>query len=300
MTEQALTVINFEEYAMTVDKVVGQINLIQRVMEKTMKDGEHYGKIPGCGDKPSLLKPGAEKISTTFRLAPEYKITKTELSNGHREYEIVCTLIHIPTGQMIGQGVGSCSTMEAKYRFRKAEQKCPKCGQETIIKGKQEYGGGWLCFAKKGGCGAKFKDGDPEIENQGMDRVEHDNPADYYNTVLKMAKKRAHVDAVLTATAASDIFTQDIEDMPTEIINVTPTPEKKKTTEKKEGKKTVTELEKKLAKLAVLIRNKWKGNDINTAWIELCKNGELTESDAQDLVDNWDWVAEDFDKKLKG
>jgi hypothetical protein len=51
------------------------------------------------------------------------------------------------------------------------------------------------------------------------DKVEHDNPADYYNTVLKMAKKRAHVDAVLTATAASDIFTQDVEDMP-EVINV--------------------------------------------------------------------------------
>jgi hypothetical protein len=31
---------------------------------------------------------------------------------------------------------------------------------------------------------------------------------------MKMAKKRAHVDAILTATAASDIFTQDVEDMP--------------------------------------------------------------------------------------
>ena len=29
-----------------------------------------------------------------------------------------------------------------------------------------------------------------------------------------MAKKRAHVDAALTATAASDCFNQDIEDMP--------------------------------------------------------------------------------------
>jgi hypothetical protein len=28
-----------------------------------------------------------------------------------------------------------------------------------------------------------------------------------------MAKKRAHIDAVLTCTAASDIFTQDIEDI---------------------------------------------------------------------------------------
>ena len=39
------------------------------------------------------------------------------------------------------------------------------------------------------------------------------SPADYYNNVLKMAKKRAFVDAVLTATAASDIFAQDLEDM---------------------------------------------------------------------------------------
>ena len=34
-----------------------------------------------------------------------------------------------------------------------------------------------------------------------------------------MAKKRALVDAVLTVTAASDIFTQDIEDIPEEILN---------------------------------------------------------------------------------
>ncbi len=44
-------------------------------------------------------------------------------------------------------------------------------------------------------------------------KLENDNPADDYNTVLKMAKKRALVDAVLTATAASDIFTQDLEDI---------------------------------------------------------------------------------------
>lgn len=33
------------------------------------------------------------------------------------------------------------------------------------------------------------------------------------NTILKMAKKRALIDAVLSATRSSDIFTQDIEDM---------------------------------------------------------------------------------------
>ncbi|MDR2611524.1 MAG: hypothetical protein LBG06_01310 [Deltaproteobacteria bacterium] len=37
-------------------------------------------------------------------------------------------------------------------------------------------------------------------------------PADVYNTCLKMAKKRALVDAVLTGTSCSDLFGQDMED----------------------------------------------------------------------------------------
>ena len=239
MDDKALTVVNFEDYAMTADKIQRQVNLIQEVMQKVMKEKEHYGTIPGCGPKPTLLKPGAEKLSSTFRLAPFYDIRKTDLANGHREYEITCTLKLISTDYAAGQGVGSCSTIEGKFRFRNTEKKCPECDKEAIIKGKAEYGGGWLCFKKKGGCGTKWQDGEPVIEDQADGKVEHDNPADYYNTVLKMAKKRAHVDAVLTATAASDIFTQDIEDMP-EVIDVTPKeekPEPKKKPKKKAAAK---------------------------------------------------------------
>lgn len=210
------------EYAMSVEGVMAQVNAIQELTRRAMREGEHYGIIPGTSRKdkdgkekakPSLLKPGAEKLSMMFRLSPTYQIEPILYATGHLEYRIICTLTSIRTGEVWGQGVGSCSTMETKYRFRKAEQVCPKCGQATIIKGKQEYGGGWLCYQKKGGCGAKFLDGDVTIENQNMGRIEHDNPADYYNTVLKMAKKRAQVDAILTVTAASDLFTQDLEDM---------------------------------------------------------------------------------------
>jgi ssDNA-binding Zn-finger/Zn-ribbon topoisomerase 1 len=197
--------------AVSPEAMVAQVHLIQEVMGKVMKDGEHYGIIPGT-NKPSLLKPGAEKLSMTFRLRPEFRIDRSDMERSHREYEIVCTL-YDPSGASQGQGVGSCTTMESRYRWRKAEQACPECGKPTIIRGKKEYGGGWLCFAKKGGCGAKFPDGDPQIENQNMGRVENEDIADVYNTVLKMAKKRAFVDAILTATAASDIFTQDTEDM---------------------------------------------------------------------------------------
>jgi hypothetical protein len=81
-----------------------------------------------------------------------------------------------------------------------------------VIKGKEEYGGGWLCWKSKGGCGAKWPDGAPEIEGQQVGDVENPDPYDLENTLVKMAKKRAHIDAALTGTASSDLFTQDLEE----------------------------------------------------------------------------------------
>lgn len=196
-----------------VDELLAQIALIQRVMRETMKEGEHHGIIPGC-KKPSLYKAGAEKLSFIFRMAPEFAITEQDLGNGHREVKVLCTLKKIGSGVVLGQGVGSCSSMEAKYRYRTG----PKEGTGKPVP--KEY---WdhrnsnpekamELIGGKGHSVHKNEAGAWEICIQG-EKVEHDNPADFMNTVLKMAKKRAHVDAVLTATAASDIFTQDVEDM---------------------------------------------------------------------------------------
>lgn len=196
---------------LSVDDIVAQVTLIQNVMHMVMKDGEHYGTIPGCGDKKALLQPGAQKLTMTFRLAPEYAIQEGNLERGHKEYRVICTLKSIQTGVFVGQGVGVCSTMEGKYRFRNAGLKCPNCGKESILRSKNP-GEGFFCWAKKGGCGAKFAANSPQMVGQSPGRTEHDNPADHFNTVLKMAKKRAFVDATITATAASDIFTQDIGD----------------------------------------------------------------------------------------
>lgn len=206
------TTIARQDTAMGVSDIIAQVRLIQDVMGKVMQEGEHYGCIPGCGNRKTLLQPGAQKLTMTFRLAPEYQIQETNYDRSHKEYRVICTLKSIASGNFVGQGVGCCSTLESKYRWKGGARKCPECGKEAIIKGKAEYGGGWLCFAKKGGCGAKWADGATEIEGQSVDKVEHDSPADFYNTVLKMAKKRAFVDATITATAASDIFTQDVGD----------------------------------------------------------------------------------------
>lgn len=194
-------------------EIVGMTRLVQEVMQSVMTEGVHYGKIPGCGDKPALFKAGAEKLALTFRLALEPTVEYIDLGGGHREVRVTTRVTHIPTGDVWGSGVGSCSTMEAKYRWRGGSRKCPECGKESIIKGKKEYGGGYLCFAKKGGCGAKWPDGAKEIEEQPLDRVENQDVADTYNTVLKMADKRSYVCAILKTTATSDSYTQDIEEL---------------------------------------------------------------------------------------
>lgn len=200
---------------MSVQAIVARKRKLVEVMEAVMTEGVHYGRIPGCGDKPTLYKAGAEVLATVFGLAPTFVINERDLGSGHREYQVICRLTHIGSGMSLGEGVGTCSTMESKYRWRRGERKCPECGKpSTIIKGKAEYGGGWICFAKKGGCGAKFKEGDASVEAQSIDKVENPDVADVYNTVLKMAKKRAQVDCTLTATGASDILTQDLEDLP--------------------------------------------------------------------------------------
>lgn len=212
----------------SVAQIKEQVSKMQRLLKDVMVRDTHYGVIPGTGEKPSLYKAGAEKISLTFRLAPEYEIFQTDLAGEHREYRITCVIRHITSGEVLGQGVGICSTRETKYRFRQATRKCPKCSKPAIIKGKTEYGGGWVCFKKKDGCGAKFADDDISITAQSGEREENPNIADTYNTVLKISKKRAHVDSILTVTAASDIFTQDVEDMPD--VEIVSSPSQSETT----------------------------------------------------------------------
>lgn len=55
---------------------------------------------------------------------------------------------------------------------------CPKCNESKgVIKGKEEYGGGWVCFAKKGGCGHKWHDA-PATEPTKTNGKKADTPGD--------------------------------------------------------------------------------------------------------------------------
>ena len=193
----------------TVERIVAQTKKIQQCMHAVMIKDEHYGIIPGTTGKPTLLKSGAEKLCLMFRLCPEYEIVRVEQSPTLVAYTVRCVLTHIPSGNRVATGLGSCNSREKKYA-RPADRKCPACGKESIIKGKDDFGGGWLCWAKKGGCGAKFKDGDASVEKQDLGLAD---PSDLDNTILKMGCKRSLVAAILNGTAASDCFTQDLEDL---------------------------------------------------------------------------------------
>ncbi len=175
----------------TADQIKAQVNLIQEVMQSVMKPDVHFGKIPGT-QKPTLLKPGAEKILSTFRVSVDPVVEDLSTPDEIR-IRVVCRLLS-SSGIFLGAGVGECSTSEEKYKWRAPI--VPEEYEDTPPDRKRiKYKKGW--------------DGKP---NERITQV-RTNPADLANTILKMAKKRALVDATLTITAASDIFDQDLDEM---------------------------------------------------------------------------------------
>lgn len=188
-----------------------RLDVIQEAQEKAMVEDTDYGVIPGT-NKPTLLKPGAEKLSVLFQLDVQLSNEKRWGPGDHLTVVSKATVFHAPTGSRLGYGEGVCSTRERKYAYRQAKLSCPECGQETVFKSKK--GPGWFCWAAKGGCGAQFGPGDERITGQKLGQVDNPDLPDTWNTVVKMAEKRARVDAVLAVTGASALFTQDVEDQP--------------------------------------------------------------------------------------
>lgn len=205
----------------SVQEMKAQINAIQQILKDVMKEGVHYGKIAGCGDKLVLLKPGAEKILATFRIAIE-SIHVEDLSDDDCiRYRVITTGV-TPFGLSMGSGIGECSTDEEKYKWRAVI--CDEEFEETPDDKRR----------------IKFKKSREKINGRYQNIISkikqiRTSPADLANTVLKMAKKRALVDFCLTATACSDVFDQDLEEMPeqlrkqlTESQQISPTQRKQK------------------------------------------------------------------------
>ncbi len=195
-----------EARPLSAPEIKDQVQLIQQVMKAVMLNGTHYGKIPGCGDKPALLKPGAEKLASTFRFAIDPQVEDHSNDDSCR-YRVRAVCTHQITGQYLGTGIGEASGAEVKYAWRAA-----------------------VCEAEFDHTPEALRRLKWERSGSAVKQV-RTNQADIANTVLKMAKKRALVDGVLTITAASDIFTQDIDAIPDEIRDQVADAEKPKSGE---------------------------------------------------------------------
>lgn len=183
-----------ETHRYSAGEIRDRVNLVQSVMQGIMKKDTHYGTIPGT-PKPTLYKPGAEVLCVTFRIAQEYRIEDLGDDLTAR-YRVTCIGRHQVTGLVLGEGVGECSSAEEKYKWRAVV-----CAEEYDL-------------TPESARRVKFAKWKGQVEKKVQVRTE---AADLANTVLKMACKRAMIAMTLNVTAASDIFTQDIEDLPEEL-----------------------------------------------------------------------------------
>ena len=149
----------FPDFAVSLDEAGRRVRMLSEFVRDHMTEGEDYGTIPGTSGKPTLFKPGAEKMNAIFGLAPIVEITNRneDWDKGFVAYEVKVTLLNKRTSNVEAEGVGNCNSRERKYKNQDA--------------------------------------------------------ANVANTILKMAKKRALIDATLSATRASGLFTQDLEDL---------------------------------------------------------------------------------------
>jgi len=186
---------------------------VRELMKATMRVGEHYACLSGSS-KPVLLKPGAEYLNALYGFTLHDVVIVEKVEQFHVAVTgnsfplfryIVKTSLADRNGMIIGTGIGECSSYEEKYRYQEKPVTCPQCGKPAIrydaVAAKPFY-----CWKKRGGCGAKFT---ADQLHRGKEVNTH--IYDQVNTILKMAKKRSYVDATLTATGTSGLFTQDLE-----------------------------------------------------------------------------------------
>jgi hypothetical protein len=184
------------EMAVRLADMKTKLDLVQNFFQNVMQKDLDYGTIPGT-DKPTLYKPGAEKLCELYGFAPivKSKNDTRDFKTGYYLSEITMQIVHRKTGTIIAEGVGEASSYESKYRYRWVyESDVPKGLDKEALVNK-------IFKNKKTGAEyAKY-------------RIENTDLIDQWNTILKMAKKRALVDAVLSATRSSSIFSQSEDEM---------------------------------------------------------------------------------------
>lgn len=183
--------------------VVHNVETLTKSFKTWLKEEVDYTRtLFGRSGKPSLLDPGAHKLTSFFQAYPETHILEhiedTTPGRERVKYVVRADITHV-SGIRIGSGVGSCTTDESKYRYRwLTESKIREHGytpeQIEELPSRERAGRG----------GGRFT----------VYRIRNPDILDLDNTILKMASKRAEVDATLSLPGVSGVFTQDIDKYP--------------------------------------------------------------------------------------
>lgn len=166
-----------------VEAVIKHQQEVREVAAKTLQEGRDYGS--DHGGKPSLYQPGADTMCSTFGSTPRFEIIESEVDHD-REVQWTKRKKRWNNGQFAGWDEES-GVSQGVYRYVVACEIVHRASGVVV-----GYG--------VGSCSS--------YESKYVDR-----PRELENTILKMAKKRAYVDATLTTFGLHDMFTQDLEDM---------------------------------------------------------------------------------------
>jgi len=85
-----------------------------RFIKDVMVDGHDYGVIPGCGSKPSLLKPGAEKLLQVYGFGSLMDKTGEDATEKRYEVTYKCSITHKKSGKVVAQCEGTACSEEKR------------------------------------------------------------------------------------------------------------------------------------------------------------------------------------------
>lgn len=195
----ALVVSDTADYLPAVEDIDQAIRVYDKIREearKRLKKGVDFGKIPGT-NKPTLLQPGADKLNNFFGLASEIVTVEKELNldKDWAYYKAKATLRLKKSGNIVAVAEASINSQESKYFYQLHPDQNPDEWKRVYQKGP--------------------KKGQPK---------ESVRLPDLLNTLEAMAQKRAYVKATRHAHGLTDLYTQDVEDMPSEAVSGDSTP----------------------------------------------------------------------------
>jgi hypothetical protein len=185
-----------EEYrpriVMAAEEAAALDGQLRQMMRAVLVENTDYGTVPGS-TKPSLWKPGAEKLLQWFGFG--HRIEKVEIERNEDGSRLGVTY-RCTVFKEMGDGrevtVSTCEgyTGYDEDTFYTTEEAARRKAEANERKWARQY-------------------------NRAVQPEKWEHVTEYrapWNTLIKIAQKRALVGAALQATSASTLFTQDLED----------------------------------------------------------------------------------------